>query len=386
MRYAALSDLHLGFRGMGRTVNGRNQREVDVETAWAAAVQKIVELRPDLVTIAGDVFHSVRPSFHAVRAFQSGVRVLTEEGIHVVIITGNHEGPRTAETLTPNVVVESLAHVVTRPEHRVLCLDSGEEVAVACLPFVALGEERRYSVEPLAAADVNLLLIHAAVRSSARPGALPPMYGGAAAYDVARAEGFDVVACGDYHEFTVLNGYPLMADEVNWSAPEEGGPLAFYSGSIERTSSNIWQEEHPKGFVLGDTDARTMEFVEIPTREMVNITANHGSTDALNDFLAELLEYGSRDALVRLRVDGFPRGEREAIDWSLVAALKEAHVLFHLDLRMEERGERDLGDRRERQGRTLADEAGDFFEEDDEAVREAAFGYLGVEQREVVHA
>lgn len=373
MRYAALSDLHLGYRGNGRMVAGRNQRELDVEAAWYEAVQRIMAEKPDLCLIAGDCFHSVRPSFHAVRAFQDGVHAMWEEGIDVVIIGGNHESPRTVETLTPNVVARPNAYVLTKPEQILIQTRGREMVAVSCLPFVGLGEEQVYNVEPNPVADVNVLLIHAAVQTSAVAGALPPVYGGAAAYDVGReAERWDVIACGDFHEFRRL--HPTRA--------------AFYSGSIERTSSNIWQEHAPKGFVLGDTSTGAIEFVEIPTRPMADydlgdfdLPPGAGAED-VNQCLARMLDpdFPYTDALVRFKVDSFPRGERDAIDWRLVDCLKEKHVHFLLDLRVAEREALDLGDRRERTSRTLADEASDFFAEDDEAVRAAAFGFLGLEQ------
>ena len=41
---------------------GGNVREADVSDAFRQAVNRITELRPDLVLVAGDVFHTVRPS------------------------------------------------------------------------------------------------------------------------------------------------------------------------------------------------------------------------------------------------------------------------------------------------------------------------------------
>lgn len=398
MKGAAISDLHLGFRGAGRTVAGRNQREMDVERAWFAAVDLICEAQPDLITVAGDVFHTVRPNFHAVKAWQDGIRKLNEETqAHIVVIGGNHETPKTAETLTPNIVAADLADIITGPCRRgYLAHSTNEWVAIHCLPFVAVGQEGIYALEPDAEADLNIMVIHAAVRSSARPGALPAMYGGAAAYDVSRAEGFDVVCCGDYHEFTVLSapqdGRMGAYDWREIRDPEDprwhASPLAFYSGSIERTSSNVWQEDAPKGVVLYDTAARTMEFREVPTRPVRDYVLNATFFDPrgpysaadVNDTLASILTAPeSADALVRLRVNDFPRGERDAIDWAAVAALKERCVHFHLDLRYAEWDIRDLGDRRERAARTLADDAQDFFAEDEPAVLEAAFSYLGLE-------
>ena len=67
MKIAHLADLHLGYRAYHRsTSRGVNQREADVADAVRRAVAQVAELRPDLVLIAGDVFHAVRPSNTAI--------------------------------------------------------------------------------------------------------------------------------------------------------------------------------------------------------------------------------------------------------------------------------------------------------------------------------
>jgi DNA repair exonuclease SbcCD nuclease subunit len=369
-----MSDLHLGFRAYAAVKDGRNAREQDVEVAFARAVDRTIDAQPDLVTIAGDVFHNTRPSFHAVRALQVGIRRLVDEtAAHVVIILGNHESPRTAEALSPVVVVEGeqRVHVVDSPKRiRLHCGD--QLVSVACLPFVALAAEERYALEPDPEADVNVLLVHAAVRSSAAPDALPVFYAGETALDVGReADRWDVIAAGDYHEFTRL--HPTG--------------LAFYSGSIERTSSNIWPEAAPKGVVLYDTAARTMELLPISTRRVLDFTVQDVNgyeivpqgAGAVNMALAQLAEQGIEDAILRLKVDEFDRAERQDIDFALVRQLKERALHFQLDLRFAEREHVIAGDRHDRAVRTLQDEATDFLEKDPAPVRECALAFLGGE-------
>src|SRR2546422_10410482 len=59
---AHLADLHLGFRQYDRqTPRGGNQREADVAEAFRRAVDDLLVQRPDLIVLAGGVFHSVRP-------------------------------------------------------------------------------------------------------------------------------------------------------------------------------------------------------------------------------------------------------------------------------------------------------------------------------------
>ena len=62
MRIAHLADLHLGFRQFQRqSPAGNNQREADVARATRHAINAIIAAAPDVVVVAGDVFHQVRP-------------------------------------------------------------------------------------------------------------------------------------------------------------------------------------------------------------------------------------------------------------------------------------------------------------------------------------
>jgi len=67
VKLAHLADLHLGFRQYSRqTAQGINQREADVARACRRALDDVVAQEPDLVVIAGDLFHSVRPTNTAI--------------------------------------------------------------------------------------------------------------------------------------------------------------------------------------------------------------------------------------------------------------------------------------------------------------------------------
>lgn len=379
MRYVALSDVHLGKHQFSAMENGRNAREQDVERAWARAVQIAVDAKPDLVTIAGDVFEHPRISSHAIKAYRDGVRrIVQETEAAVVILQGNHEAARTAESLTPLVIPDDYerVHVVLEPKRIRLhpphwTGEAHETVSVACLPFVVRGEEATYRLEPDPYADVNLLLIHAPVNTSAEGvERLPVFYAGRTALDVGRlAEQFDVIAAGDFHNFTRL--HPTRA--------------AFYSGSLERVSSNIWNETGPKGLVVGDTATGEVEFVEVPTRAMYDwelldwdLDPIEPSAEDVNQCLASLAsDNETAGAIVRLRVDDFPREEKDAIDWAAVRQLKQTALHFQLDLRYADAAPGDFGDRRTHAVRPLMDQARDFFADDPADVRDTALAYLG---------
>ena len=80
MRLVHLSDLHLGFRQYQRlTPGGINQREADVAGAFKRALDLTVSLKPEIVLLAGDIFHTVRPGNPAIlHAFQQFARLRRE--------------------------------------------------------------------------------------------------------------------------------------------------------------------------------------------------------------------------------------------------------------------------------------------------------------------
>ena len=89
MRIVHLSDIHLGYRQYQRlTAGGINQREADVAGTFRRAIDAVIELRPDLIVVGGDVFHSVRPSnpsiLHAFAQF-SRLRSALPETVIVMV-------------------------------------------------------------------------------------------------------------------------------------------------------------------------------------------------------------------------------------------------------------------------------------------------------------
>ena len=101
VKLAHIADPHLGARQYHRqTPTGINQREADVAQAFRAAVDGVIAARPEVVVVAGDLFHTVRPTNAAIvfafRQFQRLREALPEAPI--VLIAGNHDTPRSSET------------------------------------------------------------------------------------------------------------------------------------------------------------------------------------------------------------------------------------------------------------------------------------------------
>jgi len=102
MRFAHLSDTHLGMRQYGLA-----EREEDFYHAFEEAVARIIEERPDFVIHSGDLFDFHRPQPRALWVAQRCFAKLHEKGIPVFAITGNHDTLMRRGAMPPQVLFGS---------------------------------------------------------------------------------------------------------------------------------------------------------------------------------------------------------------------------------------------------------------------------------------
>jgi len=326
VRVAHLADLHLGFRQFHRTTpRGGNQREADVADALRRAVDDLIAQRPDLVVIAGDVFHSVRPPNGAILfCFQQLQRLRTAlPETRVVIVAGNHDTPRTSDAgvilplyqaLGVDVVVGGVARI-SLPAHR--CMVTAVPSSAAAQPLPA----------PDPAAAVNVLVLHADVigydLSSRTTFGRDHLDASGLA-----AAGWDYVALGDYH----------VAAQV--------APRVWYSGATERTSTDPWRELRVererglpgKGWLLVELPGGAPVFRPIaaarPFLDLEPVDAAGLGAEDLGRALAARVEGVALDgAVVRLVVTNVTRDLRRALDYGPVRGWKARALHFQLDLR-----------------------------------------------------
>ncbi|MCU0649241.1 MAG: DNA repair exonuclease [Gemmatimonadaceae bacterium] len=200
MRLVHLADLHLGYRQYQRlTKRGLNQREADIAGTFRRAIDQVIALAPDLVLIAGDVFHTVRPSNPTiVHAYQQLNRLkVALPHTEIVMVAGNHDAPRTAETGCILELFEEIGvHVADRGAEAIALPGIDCEVlAVPDLPGI-----ERPVLRPTGRARHQVLLLHGEVR-----GVLPAhaVATDRASLEIAPdelgAEHFAYVALGHYH-------------------------------------------------------------------------------------------------------------------------------------------------------------------------------------------
>jgi DNA repair protein SbcD/Mre11 len=296
MLVAHLADLHLGYRAYHRLVQGGiNARERDVALAFRKALDQVIALQPDCVLVAGDVFHTVRPSNAAIAdAFRQFSRLKAGlQNTPVIIIAGNHDSPRSVET---GSILRLFAEI---PGIHIIDQDTRTfffeplDLAVTGVPHSPLATGEMLP-DPDPRAGTNVLMLHGELVGPIAETRLgfTSEYGGAQIdADSIRPDKWDYIALGHHHVVTEI------------------ASNTWYAGGIERTSANIWKERGAKGFLTFDTDSREVRFHEVATREMFDLTAfsarverNGSSSDPL------YLDAKEIDAQIRARVDAIPNG------------------------------------------------------------------------------
>lgn len=249
-RIVHISDTHLGYNDLDRvTRDGINQREEDFYAAFDEAVDRIIDLAPDVVLHSGDFFHRPSPANRPMTRALMALARLRDAGIPFVVIAGNHETPR---TLLTSPILQAFAtqkgvYPIFAQRYESVEL---EGMRIHCVPHI--NDPEAFVPEVLKAAPekgrVNILMLHATVGRDYTM----EEFGEREIPDelYAHLKGFDYVAMGHWH---------------NAQHIKKAGN-AWYAGSTERTS--LSQAARGKGFleVTFDEGPPQVEFHELSLR------------------------------------------------------------------------------------------------------------------------
>lgn len=321
MRIAHISDVHLGYRAYARlTPEGVNQREDDVFGAFERVLVDVTGRNVDLIVIAGDMFHTVRPSNLVIqKTFRLFSRFRRKYDTPIVIVGGNHDTPKSTDAgCILDLFPDAFEHVYVRHHgYEGLGFD-GLGCRVYCLPYFAL-HERNTQVRPAEGGGVNVLALHGTVRGVA--------YG--------------------MHDPVQLDPGELYFDEWNYIAVghyhirTEIAPNCFYSGATEYTSTNIWEEARgpSKGYLIYDSEGPEVEVHGTPGLREVHDLAPLAAEDLCGEEIMGAIETqlaglnGLQDRIVRVVVDGIPRSIQRDLDWGRLRELKSQAMHLELALR-----------------------------------------------------
>lgn len=353
MRLVHLSDLHLGFRQYQRlTATGMNQREADIASTLERTAAQVAALAPELIVVGGDVFHSVRPSNPAIlQAF----RVLqhwrlTLPDTKIVMVAGNHDAPRTSETgcilgLFREIgvhVADSEAVNFSFPELQLAVLAVPDVPGLVRPPLVPPDGFRHRVL--LMHGETAGLLPHSRVARQRGVGIIP--------IEDLRAASWSYVALGHYHVYRQV------------------AANAWYSGSLDYTSSNPWSELDEerenripgKGFIEHDLSSGKHLFHPVkPSRRLVDLEAIEGagmSAAELDRAIALRIEAaagGIDQAIVRMRMYNVPRHVMRELDHTALREYRKRAMHLNLDSQRPVAQPLSATERKDLQRNTLSD-------------------------------
>ncbi len=110
------ADLHLGY-----SQYGLEARRQDFDDAFRELVEKTIELKPDFMIIAGDLFHQPRPSNHTLENTIRSFKRLKDAGIPVLTVDGSHDSAPNTITSTILYPLDSAGLITHLPRHQGAC-------------------------------------------------------------------------------------------------------------------------------------------------------------------------------------------------------------------------------------------------------------------------
>jgi len=318
MKIVHMADSHLGFSAYGRVDKwGRNQREEMIYRGFGKTVDRIIELMPDAVVHSGDVFHHVRPRIRPLYVFKQNLEKLVEAGIPVIIISGNHDAPKSYAALSPFTLFEGMKGVHIAHHYRYERFEVGDHI-FHCIPFCLgpddyLDEFRKiqeFRMENPSGRDV--LVMHGLVE--------------ALWYRRLRTVGehelkesflkgdFSYIALGHYH------GQARVANN------------AWYSGSVEYFRFSEAGDE--KGLLLVDLDSGNVEQIPIMEKYMLDldpVDCGGLSSREIEEAVADICgREGIKDKIVRLRLKDASREAYRSLSQRLIGEMK--NQALHLEI------------------------------------------------------
>lgn len=327
IRIIHTADFHLGvtFRHIiGPRVTEKRREDFNRNIKYI--VDTAISRKVDLLLISGDVFHRSDPSPRDFVEFAKHIGRLTEVGIHVVVIAGNHDKPKIAGAQNPlQGLVEARApffhFVQTLPRNPIVLNIRDTKIGLVPIPYIdprliksmssiSYEEFIRRKISELKDntilkdTDYDILMAHLILSgvevTDIFPGYMDePRVSKGCLY----GDDFDYVALGHVHK------------------PQKVSEKIYYSGSIERIS--FAEEKENKSFLYVELSPEGVNVETIPLncRPMVSqkITI-YDSSDPLQVLLQSMkntkIKQGS---LLRLIIETSTSAWREIEKkWSLI--------------------------------------------------------------------
>lgn len=320
IRIMHFADVHFGVENYGRfdPKTGLPSRLVDFRNALNAAIDIALAADIEMALFAGDAYKTRDPNQTHQRELASCLSRITERGIPVVMLAGNHDIPNTRGRANSIEIFGALAgrylRVFDAPGLDVIETSKGHRVQIAAMPYLikslvlAREEHKDKGVQ-----DTTQLIVDkytagiGELAAKCEPGLLTILMGHFTVANSKLSAGqlgyltnepevplsaltqapFDYVALGHIHRYQDLN----RGDR----------PPVVYSGSIERMDFGERREE--KGFALVELTkgSAVVRHISIPTRPFIEISVDvtDAGEDATDRILAAIGSQDIKNAVVK---------------------------------------------------------------------------------------
>lgn len=315
------ADLHLGAENYGRMepTTGLSSRLTDFLRAFDQVVDYALDEANgvELVIFGGDAFKTRDPRPTYQRAFARRIRRLSQGGLPVVLIAGNHDLPTAANRAHAVEIFDTLSvphvYVSSKPEWFRIEMESGP-MQVVTLPWVtrnALLTREEYKnrsleevnelilerliqivegenglISQLDRAVPTVLVAHSTVQGAVYGSERSVMLGNEVLLppSLVRHPAWDYVALGHIHKHQVLYESPPVV----------------YAGSLERI--DFGEEKETKGFVVAEIERGNAryEFHPVDARPFVTVRVKADGDDPTAQVLAAVAAHDVTDAVVRV--------------------------------------------------------------------------------------
>lgn len=348
IRLLHFADLHIGMENYGRLdpKTGVSGRVLDFMQRFDELIDYGLARDVDLVVFAGDAFKNRDPNPTYQRAFARRVKRLTDAGVPVVLLVGNHDIPAMSQKASsidifhtlkvPKVIVGRVEEV-----HRVETKRGPVQVITAPYPvrsrLLSHAEYRGLNMTELDKALQQVVTENIKALKAELDPDVPAVLSGhfsvsGAVWGSERGVmlGRDVVVPKSALADPALDYVALghIHKHQNLTEGEPDVPPVVYAGSLERI--DFGEESQPKGFCWVELarGATTWEFIRVKARPFVTIRADvRQDDDPTQTVLDAIARHDIDDAVVRLIVQTTPEDEARLDDRTVEKALAPANYL-----------------------------------------------------------
>ena len=321
MKICHFSDSHLGAgeNHPRRGKSGLTLRQEDIIDAFQKAVDRIIEIKPDICIHAGDLFHSVRPSNRIMAiAGELLYRLAEENGIPTIIISGNHDAPKQPYIGAPLEVYKQIdnLYIISGGKLEVLEICGVRFFALPHCLTTDIQKDELAGCMPDDRNEFNILIAHG-VAAGMPEFSMADLGEQELPLDI--LDRFDYCALGHFHNSCRVS------------------KRAWYAGSTERLSQA--ERTAAKGFVVVELDPFEVTFQEIKCREMLDIAAID-ATGKRGDEIALIIQErvekaGNTDKIIRINVTGVSEETLKTIPVETIAMLKQKSFALNVHFERE---------------------------------------------------